>query len=716
MIKEKPATIRVNDFIVLLAAAAAGYLQIVFMQNSLKYDIIDQYFPWRRFAAECYHSGFIPFWNPYQHFGYAFTADPQSGSWYPFVWMASLFGGYNVFVNQLEFFIHVFLAGAGFYLLTGHLTQCRKSALAAGTVYMLSGFFIGNAQHLTYIISGAWLPWVIYFFLKMQDQHRWSDVILFSLSLFMMTSGGYPAFTIITAYILVFLLLFKLVKVFRKCDENRFRFLVTQFSAFVFLCLLLAFVMVSLWQNVDFIAKGTALPIKLVQFNPFSPQSLISLFWPLVTTTDYSFFNTDMSMANLHFGSVMFMALVFSFTLKKSRSEWLLLLGGVFFLLASFGEYTPLRKWLYDFLPMMDLFRFPSIFRLFAIVCFLLPAAQFLKHVFAGEKAALKFLKRVLVILFSISAAGLIVSTLQGGVLRWNAWLNNGFYNFIQQQSFFDALLFQSLVWLMFSLLMAVFIFLKKKPSAILFAFVFIEMILAAQINAPKTVYSEFSTSYIDETLADLPAGYPVPENLPAKTFSDSTGFKTPFWRNLSLLRKQPGFDGYNSFRMLYYDSLADNHPLLNEVIKNRVAFPATSVSFYSGSISANDKTQYQPAHLYVHDSLQNKIPPFRFDSSAAIRFAHFSPGKIVLETQSSSPQLVTLMQHFHPYWKIKTDGLSVPCFISNYMMMTVPLSEGKHEVTFEIENPAGVMAFRISLISLIVLVIAAVLLRAKRL
>lgn len=701
-----------KDLSTLLLLCAIGYAQVFLMQYALKFDIVDQYFPWRRFAAECYHNGIIPFWNPYQHFGYAFTADPQSGAWYPFIWLSALFGGYNVYANQFEFFIHVFIGGAGMYLLTNRFTLCRKSSLSAGAVYMLSGFFTGNAQHLTYIISGAWFPWVIYFFLKVSNRLRWNDALLFSLSLFMMTAGGYPAFTIITGYILIFLFLYKLMAVIKNRKDDLWKYLRINFFAFVMLILLSSFVIVSLWQNVNLIAKSSALPLKVAQFNPFSPQSLISLFWPLVTTTDYSFFNTDMSMANLHFGLVMFAALLFSFSQKKTGREWLLLSAGIFFLLASFGEYTPVRKWLYDFVPMMDLFRFPSIFRLFSLFCFLLLAAQYLKNVFADETLSRKFLLWTFLLMISVSIAGLILSAMNGGTIYWKNWSSNGFYDFIQQQGFYDAMMFQSLVLMMVSLLMGVFILMKNKPSFILVAFVFVEMILAAQINAPKTVYSEFRTSYIDETLAELPAGFPVPENLPAKSFSDSTGFKTPFWRNLSLLRKQPGFDGYNSFRMLYYDSLADNHSLLNQVIKNPVAFNASSFSFCNSSISSNDQTN----HLYFHDSLKNKIPAFHYDSSASIRFTYFSPDRIVMETQSSFPQLVTLMQHFHPYWKVEVDNHPVPYFISNYLMMTVPVSEGKHEIAFEIKNPAGMVAFWISLISLIVVILGVFLLRAKSL
>jgi hypothetical protein len=703
-----------KDLAVLFLLCLAGYFQVALMQQSLKFDIIDQYFPWRRFAAECYHNGIIPFWNPYQHFGYAFAADPQSGAWYPLVWIAGLSGAYNVYANQLEFFMHVFIAGAGMYLLSGYLTGCRKTALATGAVYMLSGFFIGNAQHLTYLISGAWLPFVICYFLKMTHRFRWSDALAFSLAFYLMTSGGYPAFTIIACYVLVFLFLYRLTGIYRSRKKMLIKFTAIQLAAVLISGFLLAFVLVNLWQNINLMAKSSALPLKTALFNPFSPQSLISLFWPLVTTTDYAFFNTDMSMANLHFGLVMLTALMCSFTLRKNRREWLMLFAGIFFLLASFGEYTPVRKWLYDFVPLMNLFRFPSIFRLFALVCFLLSAALYLKKVFNDETTSGKFLRWVFWMMISVAASGLVFSWIKGGVIRWETWADSGFYAFIQQQGFYDAMQFQSLVLMATALLMAVMIYLKKKPAIILSAVLFLEMIFSAQINAPKTVYSEFRTTYIDETLSVLPAGFPVPENIAVKNYSDSTGFKTPFWRNLSLLRKQPGFDGYNSFRMLFYDSLADHHAVMNEVIKNPVAFFASTVSFYSGSIVSAEEIRQHQSCIYVHDSLKNKLPFFKADSMATIRFTKFNPAVIEVETESSVPGLLTLMQHFHPLRKVKVDEKPAEYFPSNYLMMTVPLPAGRHIVSFAIENHTGRIAFFISVTGLLAVLLCLGILKAK--
>src|SRR5438067_2281466 len=89
--------------------AMVGYWQVAFFRHTLKWDMIDQYFPWRYFVSECLRNHVLPFWNPYQHWGYAIHADPQSGVWYPVVWLISLLHGYDVYALQFEFMLHIVL-------------------------------------------------------------------------------------------------------------------------------------------------------------------------------------------------------------------------------------------------------------------------------------------------------------------------------------------------------------------------------------------------------------------------------------------------------------------------------------------------------------------------------------------------------------------------------------------------------------------------------
>src|ERR1041384_2232304 len=148
----------------LVAVACAGFWQVAFLNDTLKWDILDQYFPNRYFVSECLRNKIFPFWNPYQNWGVANFADPQSAVWHPWVWLISLVHGYDLYASQVDFMFHILLAGLGMYSLILYFSKHEATAFVIASAYMLSGFFVGNAQHLGYIVSGAWIPWVLVYY------------------------------------------------------------------------------------------------------------------------------------------------------------------------------------------------------------------------------------------------------------------------------------------------------------------------------------------------------------------------------------------------------------------------------------------------------------------------------------------------------------------------------------------------------------------------
>jgi len=73
MMRNRPPTYRV--YLVFLAVTALAYWQVALLQNSLKWDVMDCYLPWRYHVGECLQNGIFPFWNPYTHCGYPIHAD-----------------------------------------------------------------------------------------------------------------------------------------------------------------------------------------------------------------------------------------------------------------------------------------------------------------------------------------------------------------------------------------------------------------------------------------------------------------------------------------------------------------------------------------------------------------------------------------------------------------------------------------------------------------
>jgi hypothetical protein len=224
----------------ILLVAIIAFWQIVFFIHPVKYDILDFNYPWRYFIGECLQHHKLPLWNPYQLIGYPAYADFSSGAWYPFAWIIGYTTGYNIYTIGLEFVFHVFMGGLGFYTLAKTLKLNNKTAFIAGISYMLSGIFIGNAQHFTYVISACWLPFVLNYYLKMINEAEYTDSIKAALFLFLTITGGYPAFTIILFYLL---LLFLVYNAYKLLIDKQFKMLqkfVTKNVLFLITTLLLS--------------------------------------------------------------------------------------------------------------------------------------------------------------------------------------------------------------------------------------------------------------------------------------------------------------------------------------------------------------------------------------------------------------------------------------------------------------------------------------------
>ena len=116
------------------------------------------------------------------------------------------------------------------------------------------------------------------------------------------------------------------------------------------------------------------LSLQKALYFPFTPQSLISLLLPFSTVKNPEFFKTDFSMNNLYFGLLMFIVFIYGLLKSKKGIEKILLGFGLISLLASFGNYLPIRKLMFSYLPFMNQFRMPSYFSYFAVFSFILSA------------------------------------------------------------------------------------------------------------------------------------------------------------------------------------------------------------------------------------------------------------------------------------------------------------------------------------------------------
>jgi hypothetical protein len=126
-------------------------------------DIHREYYFFRQFLNNAIHSGFIPWWNPYNFAGTPFMADPIVNIFYPPNWLYVLLPLNTAYSWHIAF--HVVWAMVGMYVFLGYLgTLGHLSKWLGGLIFGLSGFFAARiwAGHVDVIAAASWMPWVAY--------------------------------------------------------------------------------------------------------------------------------------------------------------------------------------------------------------------------------------------------------------------------------------------------------------------------------------------------------------------------------------------------------------------------------------------------------------------------------------------------------------------------------------------------------------------------
>lgn len=691
------------------------------MQYSLKWDAIDQFFPIRRFISECLRTGSLPLWCPYSNLGYPVHADPQSGSWYPIVWFFSLFSTYTIYTVSLEFILHIFLAGCGMFLLANSLKLSHGTSIFMAIAYMMSGIFVGNAQHTTWIISATWLPIILRSFLKLNFEPDLKHALLFALFFFMMMSGGYPAFVFVLVYILI--VIFLVVQIPFLVNKNSkpvlksLKFLVPAVIIALMLC---AVSIVSIIEIIPYFSRGGGIPLNTAQFNPFSPKAAISLFTPFAIVKDSDFFDTDQSMANGYFGIIILIFFVlFVISKKKSKLEWLFFGIAVFCLLSAFGKYFFLRELLYKFLPLMGSFRFPSLFRIFFIL-FSILCAGFALQKFVNDPV--KYRKKLLLSgsLITIFVAALFVFNINDfSLLKINVF-DRTFYTEVYQNTTLNSrIAFQAFIQLLVLIIFVVFILKSTFRNEIFFPvlliFVAAEMALAAQINIPVSVVNEHKPSSIHKYISGLPKGFVLPPNDKMKNFSDAGLINGPLWRNMNFFHKRPAWDGFNNFTLNNYQVFI-NSSLKDNTLENPFIFLSDKVE----NINESGKTSVpgkDPKTLFFYPDQYKFLKTLQLKNTEGdtVFITGFKANKITAQVESKNSQLLTLLQCYYQGWHVLIDDKESKMYSPDFAFISVEVPAGKHKVEFIYKLKPVIAAFYLTAISFILVISALVFLQFKQ-
>jgi len=505
--------------------------------------------------------------------------------------------------------------------------------------------------------------------------------------LYLQLSGGYIGISIILFYVLSFIFLYYIIFIFPS-GKRRFSVLLSGHVLLIVLTVLFSigyFYTVS--QGLPYIDRQHGISREMANSIAFTPPSFLTLLLPGISDSDFIPFGTDLTMRGLYIGLLPLLLVIVSL-LRRGRFRLIVFIGSIFFLLAAAGGYTPVRGWLYSYIPLMGLFRMAAIFRFFTCVGFIVLAAYGFDDIFEKKSApAIKVSKAIFAISGILLLLFLIVVFLIQRHMLHRPPVSSlfTFTEYLKHTTILTVAFLQGLFDLMIlGLALFSFLYLWGNSNVIKYVFtclILLDLSLAVQGNIFSTIVSTKSVANIQANINKLPRGFPIPDNaalLSHNEWNDST-LAPPIWHNAGFLRKQVTYDGNNSYNLTAYDKLADRKDFYKVLSERKFISTTPEASAYIVS---------------------------------------FGPNQISLAVSSPIDMTVSIGQVFYRGWKIKIDNRPTLYTVAedSTHLMKCEITRGNHLVGMYFEPAGAKLIFIYTLVVFVTGLVAVLILFGRQL
>lgn len=648
---------KLKPYLFLLVILLIAFLPVSTFYFGMKNDAFSDNFPNKFFLSEAIHSGFFPLWNPYLNFGFPIYADPGFAFWNPVTWFFGVVVGYNAYTLTFEVLLYIYIAGITMYHLGRYLSFTFPIAIAVASMYMCSGFFIGELQHINFLTSAAFLPFLLQQFLVLGNKPDYKNAFLTSIAYYFVFAGGHPAIPVATVYFLITLSISILT--LNKATRLNLKVWLKYhlLSIFIFM-LLYSPALYSMVSIINDYGRGESLNQMNETAYGFSPTSWLSFLYPFATVKNASFLKDDLSMRNVFFSFAGFALIFCQLQNKNYLIRSLLITAGVMLVL-SCGGY--IKAVLYSNLPFLTYIRTNGEYRIFSILCFCITAGFGLKEL-DSQKMYQRFrevLKILLLISLSIFFFALVKSfssllhlfsiNLEAPVTAIKAFIDNlTFYNVL-----LIGVTIQSVV---------ILLLLKAKANTKKIVLVIIaDLIVNSIAYLPFTGVGTVTLSDIQKVYSTNKKGINIPPIIAIKNIDTFSAKETGLAGSASFYNKKIGITKLTDYPSYFANTKAYFKSELPGTVNN------LPYVFLKKNIS-----NYKQDKLY---------------SDTAIKVDFFSPQKINIKVSLTQRDTLVLLQNHYKFWKAKVDGREIPVNKSFITFMSIPLDKGFHFVEFYYED-----------------------------
>ena len=700
LLHKKISSVPVHTWLLLAVVCLIGYWPISTNLFSLKNDAYIYFLPCRYFVSESIQSGHFPLWNPYFYMGFPLHGDMQGGVWNPIVLFISLFSKYNMTTLQYETLLYIYIGGIGMYKLLSIFNTSQTTKLVLAISYMFCGFIIDTGQITVWTGSAAFVPFVLLYYSRilLLQGNPYNNALKTSIAYYFLLTAGYPSFVIMLAYILFVAFLSTLISGFRnKTIDKKTTFTLLRANALAATAFLLIALpaLISYYGYRPYYLRSAGTILSEAQMNPFNLFAVVSYLFPLSVTKTHEYLTTDPTARSGYIG--LFALLLFAGIIRKKLTGMQIFIAAttIIIFLFSLGDAVPVRKFFFDYVPLMNFFRHPGTMRLFTTCGLLLLSSFFMDDFFIAlkNKDTKFYLNAASIALLGIAAIMLIQSSnshLAEKIILFKtnfatATDKRSFIKiFYDNFSFSDAVMLEGFLQILF-LLCFIFLIIKNKKSGYkwLIAICIINPIVLAQFSIPATFVTQQPPSKINNFINASPVGYPLPDINTSIATNNAIEETTNGEFGCSSFYSKKIVQAKNELNPSFTESLRefDNATALSKIVmKYPVCYFSDTIVRYdsmntikAGSkkiLFTNDNSHYQ----FSNDTAKNKT---------SIIIKKFTPWGLEFETETLMLKPFVLFQTFNENWGLYVDNQRVGINKGNVSFIYATIYPGKHTLQF---------------------------------
>lgn len=686
--------------------------------------------------VEQVRAGHLPLWNPYIYSGMPLLASLQIGFFYPLTLIHYILP-FNLAFNWFTI-LHYFLAGLFTYILMKHYKVSDEGSLLAGIVFAFSGYLLSVSTMNTTLTSVVWLPLVILWWDRILNKSKilnpkskqgnnslfgffTLDFGFLILFLSLMFLGGEPTIIYSTILILIIYTFFmgKAAKLFYLIPV----LLLTLGLLAIQIFPLLEFTLNSArtWRTeFDFISHSSLPPRETLNF-------IFPNFWGSFLKGTYSKAilgeNIQTWILSPYIG-LLSLFLAGLGVMEKSRRSYFFLAVGLFFLILSFGRYTPIYKLFFWGLPGISFIRYPVKFLFFPTL-----AAAILAGL--GLDRLVKSINQRMLLTLSVFLGAILALDAGLGIIKkgLHTFISARF-NLSEDLKFSLAALFNANLrnWLIiFLLLLAALVlltlFYRKQIKAEVLArglvlLVALDLLIFNFGLNPPVVRELFSFIPLnaeimlkDKTLFRYYVDPRIYENSGGH-YRDQTevlvGLKTKLRPNFMIPHHLSDLNGRESIEPLrqvrfyyeYRDRLLPGR--LDLLSKANVKYILSFGKILDPQLKLLSDKQF---HLY-----QNLLfYPRAYIRGGECQIVKYEPSRVEIIARSKNGGNMILTDSFDPGWKAKVDGRPVKIELEEPFFRRVIIPAGESRVVFSYEPDSLKLGALVSLLSLLIFIGGAV-------